>query len=167
MGERSSSWTARAREEIAERLPMENLLPDRQPYYVGSWVYVFGVVTIAALVLTVLSGVILAIAGSARQKEVQHMATEEAIKVQFTAQLRKSPAKGGWSYVIWPESAAFFETRGLVKVRGTIDGYPFRSAFMAMGGGVHKLPVKAETRQLLGKKAGDEVTVRLTARDRK
>jgi quinol-cytochrome oxidoreductase complex cytochrome b subunit len=63
MGERSSSWTARAREEIAERLPMENLLPDRQPYYVGSWVYVFGVVTIAALVLTVLSGVILAIAG--------------------------------------------------------------------------------------------------------
>jgi len=58
-----SSWTARAREEIAERLPMENLLPDRQPYYVGSWVYVFGVVTIAALVLTVLSGVILAIAG--------------------------------------------------------------------------------------------------------
>jgi quinol-cytochrome oxidoreductase complex cytochrome b subunit len=63
MGQRSSSWTGRAREEIAERLPMENLLPDRQPYYVGSWVYVFGVVTIAALVLTVLSGVILAIAG--------------------------------------------------------------------------------------------------------
>jgi quinol-cytochrome oxidoreductase complex cytochrome b subunit len=63
MGERSRSWTARAREEIAERLPMENLLPDRQPYYVGSWVYVFGVVTIAALVLTVLSGVILALAG--------------------------------------------------------------------------------------------------------
>jgi hypothetical protein len=80
------------------------------------------------------------------------MATEQAIEVQFTAQLRKSPAKGGWSYVIWPESTAFFETRGLVKVRGTIDGHPFRSAFMAMGGGVHKLPVKAETRNLLGKK---------------
>ena len=63
MGERSSSWTARTREEMAARLPMENLLPDRQPYYVGSWVYVFGVVTIAALVLTVLSGVILALAG--------------------------------------------------------------------------------------------------------
>ena len=95
------------------------------------------------------------------------MAIEEAIKVKFTAQLRKSPAKGGWSYVIWPESAAFFETRGLVKVRGTIDGHPLRSAFMAMGGGVHKLPVKAETCQLLGKKAGDVVTVQLTARDRK
>jgi quinol-cytochrome oxidoreductase complex cytochrome b subunit len=63
MGERSGGWTARAREEMARRLPMENLLPDRQPYYVGSWVYVFGVVTIAALVLTVLSGVILALAG--------------------------------------------------------------------------------------------------------
>jgi quinol-cytochrome oxidoreductase complex cytochrome b subunit len=58
-----SSWTGRAREEMAKRLPMENLLPDRQPYYVGSWVYVFGVVTIAALVLTVLSGIILALAG--------------------------------------------------------------------------------------------------------
>jgi hypothetical protein len=95
------------------------------------------------------------------------MATEEAIKVHFTAQLRKSPAKGGWNYVIWPESAAFFKTRGLVKVRGTIDGHPFRSAFMAMGGGVHKLPVKAETRLQLGKNTGDVVTVRLTARERK
>lgn len=95
------------------------------------------------------------------------MATEEAIKVRFTAKLRKSPAKGGWTYVIWPESAEFFETRGLVKVRGTIDGHPFKSAFMAMGGGVHKLPVKDETRQQIGKQSGDVVTVRLTARDRR
>ena len=95
------------------------------------------------------------------------MATEQTIEVHFTAQLRKSPAKGGWNYVIWPESAAFFETRGLVKVRGMIDGHPFRSAFMAMGGGVHKLPVKAETRQLLGKNTGDVVTVRLVARERR
>jgi hypothetical protein len=95
------------------------------------------------------------------------MATEETIKAQFTAQLRKSPAKGGWNYVIWPESAAFFKTRGLVKVRGTIDGHPFRSAFMAMGGGVHKLPVKGETRELLGKNTGDTVTVRLMARERR
>src|SRR3981081_4248809 len=102
-----------------------------------------------------------------RAEELQHMATEQAIDVQFTAQLRKSPAKGGWSYVVAPESAAFFQTRGLVKVRGTIDGYPFRSAFMAMGGGVHKLPVKAEMRDVLGKKTGDAVTVRLTARDRR
>src|ERR1700730_9222646 len=103
--------------------------------------------------------------GDRRAEEVHQMATEQALKVQFTAQLRTSPGKAVWSYVIWPESAAFFATRGLVKVRGTIDGRPFRSAFMAMGGGVHKLPVKAETFKLLGKKTGDVVTVRLTARD--
>ena len=95
------------------------------------------------------------------------MTDQKPIDVQFKAQLRKSPAKGGWNYVIWPQSAAFFGTRGLVKVRGSIDGHPFRSAFMAMGGGVHKLPVTAETRRVLGKKTGDVVTVQLMARVRK
>jgi quinol-cytochrome oxidoreductase complex cytochrome b subunit len=61
--ESTGSWTAAARRQIERRLPWENLLPDRQPYYVGSWVYVFGVVTIAALVWVVLSGVVLAAFG--------------------------------------------------------------------------------------------------------
>ena len=57
------SWTLRLRKTIDRQLPMDHLLPHRQPYYVGSWVYVFGVVTIAALIWIVASGVILAFMG--------------------------------------------------------------------------------------------------------
>jgi ubiquinol-cytochrome c reductase cytochrome b subunit len=61
--ESQGSWTAGTRRLLERRLPWEYVLPDRQPYWVGSWVYVFGVVTIAALFWVVASGVILALFG--------------------------------------------------------------------------------------------------------
>lgn len=86
------------------------------------------------------------------------------IDKKFKAKLQKSSNKGGWTYLVWPESAEFFGTRGHVRIKGKIDGHPIEAAFTAMGGGKHMLPVKAETRSAIGKDVGDTVEVVLEER---
>jgi quinol-cytochrome oxidoreductase complex cytochrome b subunit len=56
-------WTARVRGRAVANFPPDHLLPDKQPIYVGSWIYVFGVLTLAAFIVVLVSGFILAIEG--------------------------------------------------------------------------------------------------------
>lgn len=82
----------------------------------------------------------------------------------FTTKLIKGTMPAAWTYVIMPESAEFFGTRGIVKIKGSVDGYPLVSSFMPLGDGTHMLPVKAEIRKAIGKGDGDEVVVTIVER---
>ena len=80
---------------------------------------------------------------------------------EFDAQLHKGDNPGAWTCVVLDDVKELFGTRGLVKIRGSIDGEPFDGALMAQGDGTHRLPVRAALRKAIGKEAGDTVHVRI------
>jgi ubiquinol-cytochrome c reductase cytochrome b subunit len=61
----TKNWTVGLRAKALATLPPETLLPDGQPTYMSSWIYVFGVLSIAALVTLILTGTILTLKGPA------------------------------------------------------------------------------------------------------
>ena len=83
---------------------------------------------------------------------------------EFDAQLQKGDNPGAWTCVVMDDVPGLFGTRGLVKIRGAIDGEPFTSALMPQGDGTHRLPVKAALRKTIGKGAGDTVHVQIDER---
>jgi ubiquinol-cytochrome c reductase cytochrome b subunit len=60
----SGGWTALTRQKLVRALPPEQALPDTQPAYVASWIYVFGVATLAALTMIIISGIAIAVGGT-------------------------------------------------------------------------------------------------------
>jgi quinol-cytochrome oxidoreductase complex cytochrome b subunit len=64
-GDEARSWTSRVRSKISGLVPPGQALPDRQPAYVASWIYVFGVLTLASLVVVIVTGFVLALGGAA------------------------------------------------------------------------------------------------------
>ena len=86
------------------------------------------------------------------------------LDITFTAVLGKVREGDTWTCVQLPNSAEVFNTRGIVKVEGTVDGERFRGAFMALGDGTHKLPIAAAIRKRISKTDGDEVTIHLDRR---
>jgi hypothetical protein len=69
--------------------------------------------------------------------------------------------RGGWTVVVWPESVAFFGSTRSIKVKGSMNGVPFQTAFLPWGDGTQFLPVSKKVLKAMGKQSGDTITVTL------
>lgn len=77
----------------------------------------------------------------------------------FSGAIVREEVKGGWTYVVWPESAGFLGTRKAVKVAAKIGDHEFNATFLPVGDGTHMLPLSRSVMGAIGKSAGDTVLV--------
>ncbi|WP_141334157.1 YdeI/OmpD-associated family protein [Paenibacillus sp. tmac-D7] len=81
-------------------------------------------------------------------------------KMEFEAKLHRPEGIGTWTYVKVPfQVESVFGAKGQVKVKGTVNGVPYRSSVMPQGDGIHYLVVKRELREAAGAASGDTVKV--------
>lgn len=80
---------------------------------------------------------------------------------EFQSVIIKEDKKGGWTYLLWPDSVAYLGTGKAVKSEGTMDGFPFIATLLPWGDGSHMLPIKADLQKKLSKAPGEVVAVRL------
>ncbi|MGI8912762.1 MAG: cytochrome b N-terminal domain-containing protein [Chloroflexota bacterium] len=136
--EGSGNWTLGVRHWLERRLPLEHLLPERQPSYVGSWVYVFGVITLAALVWIIVSGSILAffgprwwhVSGAGRFFNSLHFWSVEVFFVFMVLHLWGQYFAAGWREgraPTWMVGAVTF----LVSILAAFTGYLSQQNFDA------------------------------------
>src|SRR2546427_10464580 len=141
--EQPSSWTVRTRRAIDRHLPMDHLLPPRQPYYVGSWVYVFGVITIAALFWVVLSGVVLSFMGPqwwhasslGRFFNSLHFWSVQLFFIFMVLHLWGQYFMAGWRdgrAATWMIGVVVFGTSILTAFTGYLSQHNFDSQFIAV-----------------------------------
>jgi len=87
--------------------------------------------------------------------------TMSTLNKTFTAKLRRSPSKGGWTYVVMPGSGAVLQNTRTREGEGHRRRSTIPKLFMALGNGTHKLPIKAGLRASIAKDVGDSVTIHL------
>ena len=80
-------------------------------------------------------------------------------KKEFDVELFKDPDSSGVGFIVPFKVEEVYSKRSQVKVRGTIDNYPYRGSIAPLGNGLHGMVVKKEIREAIRKSAGDKVHV--------